>query len=77
MSSIVIQLAECCNVESFYIRRREFYRAVVETNKWQHVIQDRRLALQRITHEAEGQAIGILLSLLKMLLEVRKIACLV
>lgn len=33
--------------------------AVVETTKWQHIIQDRRLALQRITREAaEGQAIG-------------------
>jgi hypothetical protein len=28
MSSIVIQLAECCNVESLYIRRREFYRRI-------------------------------------------------
>lgn len=37
----------------------EILLAVVEINKWQHIIQDRRLALQRITHEAEGQAIGI------------------
>lgn len=35
----------------------EILLAVVETNKWQHIIEDRRLALQRITHEAEGQAI--------------------
>ncbi|QQK47613.1 hypothetical protein Pdw03_5248 [Penicillium digitatum] len=31
----------------------EILLAVVEINKWQHIIQDRRLALQRITHEAE------------------------
>lgn len=36
----------------------ELLLAVVETNKWQHVIQDRRLALRRITHEVEGQAEG-------------------
>jgi hypothetical protein len=33
--------------------------AVVETDKWQYMIQDRRLALQRINHEVEGQAIRI------------------
>ncbi|QQK40119.1 hypothetical protein Pdw03_2973 [Penicillium digitatum] len=31
----------------------EILLAVVETNKWQHRFQDKRLALQRITHKAE------------------------